>query len=98
MLPIILISHFSSRIKNRESSGWRMLALPKRSTYLKLLKRELKYQQQDTGIEIETYLMEYKTLKFIVTILKIMEDLQRVVFVMILHIKETSHCVPILTK
>lgn len=42
--------------------------------------------------------MEYKTLKFIVTILKIMEDLQRVVFVMILHIKETSHCVPILTK
>uniref|UniRef100_K1QAL5 Proprotein convertase subtilisin/kexin type 5 n=1 Tax=Magallana gigas TaxID=29159 RepID=K1QAL5_MAGGI len=32
-------------IKNRESSGRRMLALPKRSTYLKLLKRELKYQQ-----------------------------------------------------
>lgn len=42
--------------------------------------------------------MEYKTLMFVVTILKIMEDLQRVVFVMILHIKETSHCVPILTK
>lgn len=42
--------------------------------------------------------MEYKTLMFVVTIFKIMEALQRVVFVMILHIKETSHRVPILTK
>lgn len=80
MVPNIFVSHFSSRIKNRESSGRRMLAIPKRSTYFKSVKRELTINnERETEKEILSLSNGIYNPKARCYTLKIMEDLQRTV-------------------